>query len=174
MPATEIQPTEEPKKRRGEYLVSSRVRKALELLASGECKTQDAAAKAASLTPRALSAALKRPNVQAYRIEMAKETLRAAVPKAARRVVSLMEQDSNQLVALRSASFTLASAAGIMPPPAQSVPIINISNTMQVGYVIDLSPQSAPHIRTKIIEHDIDPAGGVLIDQAVLLESRIK
>jgi hypothetical protein len=136
MPGTDLTTQPPERGKRGEYRVSPKVRRAIEAMASGEAKTQQAAAEMAGMTPRALSQALKRPAVDAYRVEMAKHTLRTAVPRAARRMVDLMDQDSNQLVALRASTFTLAAGAAIMPP--QTAPNIHINNNVSVGYVLDL------------------------------------
>jgi hypothetical protein len=80
--------TPEAKKRRGAYVVSVRLQRALTMLATGEAKTQKDACEAAGMTPRALSLALKRPSVREYMRTEILASLGVSASRAAHRCTS--------------------------------------------------------------------------------------
>jgi hypothetical protein len=126
-------------KRRGAYQVSARLQRALTLLASGEAKTQEAAATAAGLTRRALQLALKRPSVRTYMRDEIMMVLGVSAMRAAKRMDELLTS-SNEMVSFQASRFALATGAGVAPPD-RSAPLVSL-NMQGSGYVIDLRPRA--------------------------------
>ena len=154
----------ESKKKRGEYAVSPRLQRALAAYASGAAKTQEEAAAVGGLSLRALQRGLKRQNVREHIQAMVRETLTSAAPRAAHRMTELLAS-SNEMVGFRASQFVLATGAGTVMPNANSPGVnVNVSNTTQVGFLIDLRPPAEKG--EPISEEDLaalSPVGGVLL-----------
>lgn len=117
--------------------ISKRVREAIALHSSGECKTWKAAAARAGISREYLSRQLAKDHVKKALRDLTTRTLVQALPRAAERVVELMDCDSDK-VSLEAASRLLA-IDGIKPPAAPGHSVnVNIDNSP--AYLIDLSP----------------------------------
>jgi hypothetical protein len=128
---THLPALSEPKSSR-KRTVSRRVRHACDLLITGECKTITAAAKRAGLSREHLSRTLRSPHGQVFWTQRAVETIRAAAPIAAQRLVSLLHGASEH-VAFDAAKHVLG-IEGIAPAERPSV---QVNLNQNVGFVVD-------------------------------------
>jgi hypothetical protein len=117
-------------------LPSPKVRKAIELLDSGRCRTVTAAAEAVGLTREHLSTALGKPHIKAWHREKRERAVLLSSGRASERIGELLDCDSHK-VCLDAAKHLL-SIDGIKPAPAAT----NLSINTAVGYVILLGPRS--------------------------------
>ncbi|KRR09571.1 hypothetical protein CQ12_13875 [Bradyrhizobium jicamae] len=117
--------------------ISRRVRHAVDLLASGECKTQKAAAERAGLSPERLCRALKEVKVQEYRDRQTRVSLANASITAAATLNWLLEHAKSEHCR-KDVAVTLLGYSGVHANPT-SGPVVNIGIGGGVGYVIDLS-----------------------------------
>jgi hypothetical protein len=133
--------------------ISAALRRAIDALVTGECKTQKEAAQLAGLAPEHLCRMLSKPHVEVFYDQRTRQTIGRARMRAAARTIALIDAGSEH-VSLDAASRVLA-ISNIRPPDAAQA---NVNVNVSVGYVIDLTPgappSSAPDIRTQIIEHD--------------------
>jgi hypothetical protein len=118
--------------------ISTRLRRAIKLIATGQARQGDAAAKA-GLHESYLSRAMKRPDVQALKDEMTREALGRAALRGAHRLEELVDADSEH-VSFDASRHALAVAGY---KPADQPVVVNNFNVIS-GYVIDLSPDSPP------------------------------
>lgn len=130
--------TDKPKR------IPPKIRKAVNLLETGECKTQRAAAQRIGVSDAYLCVQLKKPHVQAFIAQRRAENLARGTLRASARIAGLVDADSEH-VALH-ASRLLLETSGDLKTGERGVNI-NINNNIAAGYVIDLSaglnPQSA-------------------------------
>lgn len=126
-PQTEI--TE--KKRR----ISKRLSDAINLLVTGECKTQKAAAERVGMYPHSLSRELSKPHVRVFYERRARENIAAGVLRASARLVDLMDASSEH-VSFDAAKHVLA-IQGIKPANDAQV---SVNIDVKAGFVIDLTP----------------------------------
>lgn len=137
--------------------ISKKVVAAIELLLSGEVKTQRVAAKHVGLNECHLSTALKQPHVQAHIVQRARLQLTAGTLRASSRMMELINANSEH-VSFDASKHVLA-LAGIKPPEQAQ---IAVSIDLKAGYVIDLSEDGHDPVRIvspapaapKLIEHD--------------------
>lgn len=134
--------------------ISPAVRKAVQLLATGECKTQKAAAERVGISPVWLCIQLKKPAVQVFAAAATRENLAVGTMRAGARLLDLVDASSEH-VSLDASKHVLG-IAGIRPPETGSNVSVNVG--VSVGYVIDLTPgaqqQRAPELSTQIVERD--------------------
>jgi hypothetical protein len=123
--------------------ITPKVRQAIELLATGKCKTQTEAAEHVGLTRETISRSLAKPHIIEHMRQRAVRTVALAAPRAAEVKAELMDCADN-MVRDRSSSFVLA-VAGIAPDTAASV---NVNIAIKAGYVIDLSSDDRHPLRT--------------------------
>lgn len=116
---------------------SPKLLKAINLLETGECTTQKAAAARAGISGQHLSTMLNRPDVRAFLSDRARQTVAGASLRASHRLRELVDASSEH-VSLDAAKHVLA-IEGIKPAEAVG-PTVNIAITP--GYVVDLSPGS--------------------------------
>jgi hypothetical protein len=119
--------------------ISAKVRRAIELLATGKCKTQIDAAEAVGLTRETLCRSLAKPHIIEHLRQRAVRTIAMAAGRAAEVKVELLD-GTDSMVRDRSSTFILATA-GIGPQPAGS---INLNVEIKAGYVIDLTDDPRP------------------------------
>lgn len=117
--------------------VSRRVRHAIDLMISGQCKTQKAAAQQAGLTRERLCRALKESHVQKYMGEQTRVLLANAQTTAAATLMRLMDEAKSEHVR-KDVATTILGINGITAGGNHG-PVVSIG--LQVGYVIDLSPR---------------------------------
>lgn len=128
------EPTAAPPKPIKERPISKRLRKVIDLLVSGECKTQKAACTRIGMHPDHVCRELKKPQVQAFIARRTRETISAGTMRASARLIELVDANSEH-VSLDASKHVLA-IEGIRPPNDSSV---NVNVGVSVGYVIDLS-----------------------------------
>jgi hypothetical protein len=137
-----------PPKTVKERPISKRLRKVIDLLVSGECKTQKAACVRVNMHPDHVCRELKKPQVQAFIARRTRETISAGTMRASARLIELVDASSEH-VSLDASKHVLA-IEGIRPPDQSQV---NVNVGVSVGYVIDLSGSQASVIDAKVT-HD--------------------
>jgi hypothetical protein len=143
-PAAPQQAAKPEKKQR----ISKRLALAVNLLVTGECRTQKAAAERANLHPVYLSEALRKPHVRVFYERAARESISAGVMRAAARINSLVDANSEH-VSFDAAKHVLG-IAGIKPAPDTNV---SVNIELKAGYVIDLREPEQRAAPPKVIEH---------------------
>jgi hypothetical protein len=139
-----------------ERRVSKVVAQAINLLLTGECKTQKAAAARVGITPEYLCNALRKDHVRVFCERRARQTISNGLVPASARLVELIHAGSEH-VSL-DATKHLLSIGGIAPAPT---PSLNVNIELKAGYVIDLSERNPG--KEQIVEHDqadVRPPGG--------------
>jgi hypothetical protein len=124
-------PAEPPDK---QLRITARVRRAVELIATGKCKTIVEAAEQVGLARESLSRALAKPHVIEHMRQRAIRTIAQAAGRAAEVKAELL--DCGDSMARERASTFVLGTAGIGPATA---PSLSINLEMKAGYVIDLS-----------------------------------
>jgi hypothetical protein len=130
-----------PSKRAREPRIPANIKRACELLASGECKTVTAAAERVGVSREWLSKLLQRSHVQAFAARKAAETIQRGVFRAAGRFVELVDAESEHVAA--KVSERLLEHGGILKAQHGGGVNISISNNISPGYVIDLAGQAS-------------------------------
>lgn len=115
--------------------ISKRLRRAIKLIATGQARQGDAAAKA-GLNESYLSRAMKRPDVQTLRDDLTREALARASLRGSYRLEQLIDSDSDH-VSFDASRHALAIAGY---KPADTPTIVNNNMMVLSGYVVDLSP----------------------------------
>lgn len=124
------------RKRSTQGRINPKIVKAVKLLETGECKTQKAIAERLGVSEAYISVQLRKPAVQAFIAQRARENISRALPRASMRFVELMEAQSEHVAAkvterhLEHAGIIKAQSGGVN---------VNINNNIAAGYVIDLS-----------------------------------
>jgi hypothetical protein len=115
--------------------ITARVRRAIDLMATGQCKTITETAEKVGMARESLGRALAKPHVIEHRRQRALRTIQMAAGRAAEVKVELLDgSDSN--VRDKAASFVLQTA-GIGPATA---PNLSVNIEMRAGYVTVYSP----------------------------------
>ena len=122
--------------------ISLRIKKAIEALVTGECKTQKDAAALAGLNAEHLCRELKKPQIEAYYTQRGAQILRSARMRAVARAVQSIDAQSEQ-VAWKAAERHLEEA-GLFKRKEGGVSV-SVNTTISAGYVIDLAPQDQQH-----------------------------
>lgn len=123
------QPAAKEKKHR----ISKRIRQAIELIVTGECKTIKAAAARSNLHPDYLCRELKKPQIRVFCEQRSRENLAMGTMRASARLVELLDASSEH-VSLDASRHTLGIAG--IKPAADAQVSVNID--IKAGYVIDL------------------------------------
>jgi hypothetical protein len=126
--------------------ITAKVRRAIDLMARGECKQIKEAAEKAGLARESLSRALGRPHVVEYMRQRAVRTIQMAAGRAAEVKAELL--DCGDSMARDRASTFVLGTAGIGPATA---PSLSINLEIRAGYVIDLSDTHAPPAPMRVI-----------------------
>jgi AraC-like DNA-binding protein len=137
-------PIQKPSKERR---IPKRIAQAVELLLTGECTTQKAAAERVNLSPHHLSKMLARDYVRVFCERRARQTIAAGQMRASRRLVELIDAGSEH-VSLDATKHMLG-IGGIAPAPT---PSLNVNIELKAGYVIDLSERNPG--KEQIVEHN--------------------
>jgi hypothetical protein len=132
--------------------ISKKILKSIELLATGECKTQKAAAERANVHPSWLCTQLAKENVRAVMRERMTRGISQAGLRAAARMIELVDAESEKVS--HSAAAFILGVEGLAPKQHGGI-TINNNNVQAAGYVIKLRAEddSAPI--------DITPGRGV-------------
>jgi hypothetical protein len=123
--------------------ISKKVRAAIDALVSGECKKICDAAAKVGLARESLSRALSTPHVAEHLRQKVLRHLAIHAARAGATKVELLDSAS-ELVRDRASSFVLG-LAGIQPA---TNPSISVNLDIRAGYVIDLSDDPPPAMRT--------------------------
>jgi hypothetical protein len=126
--------------------ITEKVRRAIGLMVSGECKQINQAAERVGLARESLGRALDKPHVAEF---LRQKVIRHLATQAARAGAvkgELLDSD-NELVRDRASTFILG-LADIQPATSPSV---NVNIEMKAGYIVDLS-EPPPALRA--IPHD--------------------
>jgi hypothetical protein len=126
--------TTDPKPIR-ERRVSPRVRHAIDLLLTGQCRLKKDAAARAKLTPERLSRALKESHVVEYLTAQTRVLLAQSQAPAAATMLRLLDQAKSEHVQ-KDVAIHLLGING-HKPAAEPATLVNIN--IRAGYVIDLS-----------------------------------
>src|SRR5580704_10464882 len=118
-----------------ERRVSPRVRHAIDLLLSGQCRLKKDAAAKAKLTPERLSRALKESHVLEYVQAQTRVLLAQSQAPAAATMLRLLDQAKSEHVQ-KDVAIHLLGING-HKPAAEPAALVNIN--IRAGYVIDLS-----------------------------------
>jgi hypothetical protein len=128
-----------------------RVKRACELLVSGEVKTIKSAAEHVNLSREHLGKMLAKPHVQAFFDRATRQTIARAKMRAGARLVQLIDAESEHVS--KDAAIHVLRIEGIAPPESGGTQVnVNVSP----GYIIDLS--DGP-----VIEHQVPDAGKPMI-----------
>jgi hypothetical protein len=139
-----------------ERRIPRRIANAVELLLSGECATQKAAAERVGLSREHLCKALQKDHVRVFIERRSRQTIAAGQMRASRRLVELIDAGSEH-VSLDATKHMLG-IGGIAPAPT---PSLNVNIELKAGYVIDLSERNPG--KEQIVEHnqlDVRPPVG--------------
>ena len=116
--------------------ITEKVRRAVHLLVSGECKQITEAAQKVGLARESLGKALDRPHVLAYLQQRTRKRLEILAGRAGAVKAELLESD-NEMVRDRASTFVLG-LADIAPA---SAPSLSVNLEIRAGYVIDLTDE---------------------------------
>jgi hypothetical protein len=120
-----------------EKRISKRLRQAIVLLESGECKTQKAAAERAGLNDQYLSRALGQVEIQAFIARQRARNIARGTLRASARIADLVDAQSEHVA--MHASRLLLETSGDLRSSAPGGVNVQINNNVQAGYVIDLT-----------------------------------
>jgi predicted DNA-binding protein (UPF0251 family) len=111
------------------------IRQAIELLASGECTTQKAAASRVGISQEHLSRMLQRDHIRVFMARAASKTIAGAALRASRRYVELVDANSEH-VSAQVCERILTSEGHLKSDAAQ----LTVNVDVKPGFVIDISP----------------------------------
>jgi len=112
---------------------SPRLRKVIDLLLTGECKTQKAACERVGMHPDHVCRELRKPQVQAFIARETRRTIGNAQMPAAATLVRLLDANSEHVAA--QVAERLLAINGIKPDETSRVAV---SVDVRAGYVIEL------------------------------------
>jgi hypothetical protein len=126
--------------------VTKKVRAAIDLMVSGDCKKICDAAEKVGLARESLSRALAKPHVSALMLQKVQRSLAMAAARAGAVKEELLDSD-NEIVRDRASSFVLG-LAGIAPA---ATPSISLNLDIRAGYIVDISPEPGELIDTRSV-----------------------
>jgi hypothetical protein len=138
--------------------IPEKTRRAIELLATGKCKTQTEAAAAVGTTRETLCRNLAKPHILEFMRQRAMRTIAMAAGRAAEVKAELLDCADN-MVRDRSSTFILG-VAGIAPA---TTPGLAVNIDIKAGYCIDLTEDHRPGALLRIVSPVTVPAS--LIEQ---------
>ena len=147
-----VPPQIEPKEAKPRK-ISAKVRHAIELLLTGECKTQKAAAEKAKLTRERLCKALKEVHVATYLEQQTRVALSRSQAPAAATLIRLATDAASEHVQ-KDAAIHLLAMAGHKPATS---PQVSVNVEIKAGYVIKLrhvEPEPMVDVSPKQLAHD--------------------
>jgi hypothetical protein len=126
-----------------ERRVSPRVRHAVDLLLSGQCRLKKDAAAKAKLSPERLSRAMKESHVLDYIAQQTRVLLAQSQAPAAATMLRLLDEGKSEHV-VKDVAIHLLGIAGHKPANHSQV---SVNVDVKAGFVIDLSEPTKP-VRT--------------------------
>lgn len=139
-----------PKQRR----ISPAVKQALDLLFSGECKTQKAAAERVGISPEYLSRQLAQDHVNAYFRRKADREIRALLPSAVAVKAAILDKGSEKYQ--NEVASEIMAIGGIAAPKQPGLTINN--NVAVAGYVIGLQTKAERAAQAIDLTPEVTPA----------------
>jgi hypothetical protein len=118
--------------------ISTGIRRACDLLASGECKTVTAAAARVQMSREHLGRMLQQPHVRAFISRKSGQIIASASLRASTKLVELIDAESEHVAA--QVSQRILTSEGILKSDQGGV---TINNTVQAGYTIYLAEPTA-------------------------------
>jgi hypothetical protein len=119
--------------------ITNKVRRAIDAMVTGDCRTISDAAAKVGLARESLSRALSTPHVAEHLRQKVMRHLAIAAARAGYVKGELLDSD-NAIARDRASTFVLG-LAGIAPA---NTPSVNINLEVKAGYVIDLSDDPPP------------------------------
>jgi hypothetical protein len=132
--------------------IGRKMRHALELLITGECKTIKAAAERVGMSREHLSRMMGEPHIEAFIAQRTRKTIAAGVMRATARSIELLDAESEHVSADMAKHIM---AIGGIKPHSDATTIINNNNTI-AGYVVEIAGSDTP----TTIENDISASYG--------------
>lgn len=134
--------------------IPKKIRQAIDLLQTGECTTQKAAAERVKLSPEHLSRTLRMPHVLAHIENRTRIALAQSQGQASATLLRLLNAESEHVQ--KDVAVHLLAIAGHKP---QNSPQVSVNIELKAGYVIDLSEQPKLVTDTQltqptVIEHE--------------------
>jgi hypothetical protein len=133
--------------------ITNKVRRAIDLMVSGECKQINETAEKVGLARESLSRALNKPHIAEHLRQQTARRLAIAAARAGATKVDLLDS-SNEMARDRASTFVLG-LAGIAPAASPSV---NINIEAKAGFVIDISEPGEPGDGMRIVSSSVRPA----------------
>jgi len=125
--------------------INPKIAKAVNLILTGECTTQKAAAERIGVSATYLCTQLKKPAIEAFIARESRKNIARGQMRASARLLELVDASSEH-VSLDASKHVLA-IEGIRPPDQGQV---SVNVGVSVGYVIDLSGNTANPSATTI------------------------
>jgi hypothetical protein len=133
-----------------EQRIPPRIRRVVDLIVTGECETQKAAAARVGLHPDYVGKALKKQPVRVFIERRSRETIANGMMRASARLNQLVDASSEH-VSLDATKYVLG-IAGIKPSPDTQV---SVNIELKAGYVIDLrEPEPMRVINAEVLKRD--------------------
>ena len=129
--------------------ISKKVRRAIDLMVTGDCKQIKETAAKVGLARESLSRALSTPHVAEHLRQKVLRHLAIHAARAGATKVELLDSIS-ELVRDRASTFVLG-LADIAPA---SAPSLSLNLEIKAGYVIDLSDDPRPQPALRVIPHE--------------------
>lgn len=115
------------------YRIPKRIQQAVRLIATGECKTQKAAAERVGIGEQHLCRMLAREQVRVFLARESSRTIAGASLRAANRLVELIDANSEHVAA--QVSERILQSEGILKSDQRAI-AVNVG--IQAGFVLDL------------------------------------
>lgn len=115
--------------------ISPKIRKAISLLTSGECRTQKAAAIQIGISEPYLSTQLNKAHIRVFIEQRCRENIVRGTLRASNRIVELIDAKSEHVAA--EVSTRILESEGILRSNEAGVHV-NVGVSIAPGYVIDL------------------------------------
>jgi hypothetical protein len=125
--------------------IPKKVRRAIDVMASGECRTITEAAEKVDFARETLSRALAKPHIAEHMRQKVLKALAMGAARAGAVKLELLDSD-NGIVCDRASSFVLGLA---------TTPSISLNIDVKAGYIIDISPDPGEIIdQARTIPHE--------------------
>lgn len=129
--------------------ISKRLRKVVDLLLTGECKTQKAACERVGMNADHVSRELAKPRIQAFIARKTAQSIQRGTMRASARFLELIDAESEHVAA--KVSERILTSEGILKGDGSQV---SVNVGVSVGYVIDLSGKPTTTIDAQLARSD--------------------
>jgi hypothetical protein len=159
MQTIDHKPAKEPR-------IGKKIRQAIDLMLSGECRTQKAVCERLGLSESYLSRSLKKDNVGVFITRATAKTIATGKLAASSTVLRLVQSARSEHVQLQASEFILGLNGYHANPTSPGVNI-NIGGGPGPGYIIMLANKDA-----EVFEGEISDVGGVMTGRKMTDEER--